>query len=411
MQVDELNSQTKVERERIADNIRSAYNSAVRREDLIQKTLRDLKAPLDASNANVAQYDALKREADANSNLYTELSSRIKELAVSGSLAANNIRVVDDARIPESPSGPHRMRILMMGMVFGMIGGIALAFVSESMDDTISSLDDLRTWSSIPALALIPEFSRASRTRALPAPNGSGGALQSVMTLKNKGIPVFVERPRSPEAESIRNLGTAIRLSGLSDRRVQTVLITSAFPGEGKTTLAVNLAVALARYGKTCLVDADFRHPAITSSFALSLKPGLQDLLVKTRPLHEVCTPLPESPDLTVVGTGMRHPDALEMLTSHRMRDLVDELRSVYEYVVLDSPPIIPFADARWLSTLSDGAVLVARTSATTRRAMMWSIELLEEVHAPVLGVVLNGVNLQSEYYSYGVEGSSGKKN
>ncbi len=409
MQVEELNSQMQVERGRIAAHVRSAYNSAVRREELIQKTLRELKGPLDASNANIAQYDALKREADATSNLYTELSSRIKELGVSGSLNANNIRVVDQARVPELPSGPHRIRMLLAGLLFGIVGGVGLAFVSEGMDDTISSLDDLRTWSSIPALALVPEFSRTPRTRSLPAPNGSAAALQSVITIKNKGIPVFIERPRSPEAESIRNLGTAIRLSGLSDRRVQTVLITSAFPGEGKTTLAVNLAVALARYGKTCLVDADFRHPAITSSFGLSLKPGLQDLLVRARGLREVCTPLPESPSLTVIGTGMRHPDALEILTSQRMRDLVEELRAAYEYVVLDSPPIIPFADARWLSTLSDGAVIVARTSATTRRALMWSIELLEEVHAPVLGVVLNGVNLQSEYYAYGVESSPAK--
>ena len=407
-QAEELTSQLEAQRDRIADQLRATYASALRREELIQKTLRDLKSPLNTSNANVAQYEALKRDADANSSLYVSLSSRIKELAVTGSLNANNIRVVDEARIPERPSGPHRVRILLFGFMFGLAGGVALAFVSEGMDDTISSLDDLRNWSKLPTLALVPRFSGTTGNHLLSRKKVPSLSLQSLLGIKAKGIPVFVERPHSPEAESIRNLGTAIRLSGLSgERRVQTVLITSAFPGEGKTTLAVNLAVALARYGKTCLVDADFRHPAITSAFGLSLRPGLQDLLVKTRTPHEVCTPLPEAPALAVVGTGMRNPDALEMLTSQRMRDLTEELRKTFQYIVLDSPPIVPFSDARWLSTLSDGAVLVARSSATTRRALIWGIELLEEVQAPLLGIVLNGVDLQSEYYSYGVDNYS----
>ena len=404
-QVEELTSQLDAERGRIASQVRATYASARRREELIQKTLRDLKSPLDMSNANAAQYDALRREADANSNLYVALSSRIKELAVSGSLNANNIRVIDEARIPERPSGPRRVRILLIGMMFGIAGGVALAFVSEGMDDTISSLDDLRNWSKLPALALVPRFSRKTQNRSLSASSMPSLSLQTVFSIRAKGIPLFVERPHSAEAESIRNLGTAIRLSGMSDEhRVQTVLITSPFPGEGKTTLAVNLAVALSRYGKTCLVDADLRRPAITSSFGLELRPGLQDLLVKTRTLQEVCKPLAEAPALVVLGTGLKHPNSLEMLTSQRMRDLTNELRGAFEYIVLDSPPIVPFSDARWLSTLSDGAVLVARSSATTRRAMVWSIELLEEVHAPLLGIVLNGVDLQSEYYSYGVD-------
>jgi capsular exopolysaccharide synthesis family protein len=405
LQVEELTSQLEAERNRIANRVRASYSSALRREELIQRELRDLKGSLDTSNANVVQYDSLKREADANSNLYVALSSRIKELAVSGSLNANNIRLVDEARVPESPSGPRRMRILAFGLVFGLFSGIALAFVAEGMDDTISSLDDLRGWSKLPALALVPRISAGRPHRALFSAGKLPLTLPSASVIRAKGVKVFGETPNSPETESIRNLGTSIRLTFLpGERRVKTVLITSAFPGEGKTTVAVNLAVALAKQGKTCLVDADLRHPAITSSFGLSGQPGLQDLLVKTRRAQEVCTQVPGALSLAVLGAGAKRSDTLEMLMSQRMRDIVDDLRSSFDYIVIDSPPIIPFSDARWLSTVSDGSVLVARSSATTRRAMMWGMEILEDLRAPVLGIVLNGVDLQSEYYAYGAD-------
>ena len=168
--------------------------------------------------------------------------------------------------------------------------------------------------------------------------------------------------------------------------------------------MATNLAIALARYGRTCLIDADCRHPAITSHFSISQRPGLQELLVTPGAVSEICMPLPDAPDLVVIGVGTKRAEALEMLTSQRMSDLTDELRKSFDYIIFDSPPIIPFSDARWLSKLSDGAVLVARSSTTTRRAIMWSVDILEELHASLLGIVLNGVDLNLEYYSYGID-------
>lgn len=399
----ELTNQLDGERTRIVNEIKAGYSSAENREQLIRSTLGGMKGKLDQSNANVLQYDALKREADANSNLYVSLSSQIKQMAMAGSLSSNNVRVLDDARVPERPTGPHRFRILGIGGMFALLGGMVLAFAAESMDDTISSVDDLKRCSGLPALALVPQvvtlngrFARQHRA-ALP---------KSVRTLQACGMKYLAEIPNSPEAEAIRNLETVIRLPAAPGAKpVQTILITSAFAGEGKTTVAANLAMALARQGKTCLVDADLRHPAITYSFGLSLQPGLQDLLTgPERPIQEVCRSLPEIPNLTVIGTGMTHPNGKEALISNRMRSLAEQLRANFEYIIFDTPPIIPFSEARWLSTFSDGAVLVTRCSATTRRAMLWSLEILEELRAPVLGLVLNGVNLQAEYYSYGVK-------
>jgi capsular exopolysaccharide synthesis family protein len=408
LQAEELNKQLDTERTRIARQIESAYSSAQNREQLIRNTLRGMKGELDQSNADVVQYDSLKREADANANLYTTLSSRTKELAMSGSLSSSNIRVLDEARAPLRPDGPHRLRILGVGAMFGILGGAILAFATENMSDTISSADDLRRWSGLPALALVPQIYTPGQSRHALSTGRSTRtlAVKSMTAVRANGLKFLTENPNSPEADAIRNLETAIRIPiPSSGQLVQIVLITSALPGEGKTTVATNLALALARHGHTCLVDADFRHPSITPSFGLSQRAGLQDLLaIKENSIQDILKPLPEIPNLTVIGVGNRLPNALETLTSARMGDLMSELRRKFDYIVLDSPPVIHFSEGRWLSTLSDASILVARCDTTTRGAISWSLEILEELKATVLGVVLNGVDLNAEYYSYGMK-------
>jgi succinoglycan biosynthesis transport protein ExoP len=406
-QSEELSKQLDGERNRIASQIKSAYASAQNREQLIRNALHGMKGELDQSNTDIVQYDALKREADSDANLYTTLSARTKEIALSGSLSSSNIRLLDEARPPLKPDGPHRMRILGVGALFGIFGGVILAFAAEQMNDTISSAEDFRRWSGLPTLALVPQISVPGGKGALA--NGKPTrmiAAKSMASIRINGLKFLTENPNSPEAEAIRNLETSIRipLSGAGPA-VQTILITSALPAEGKTTVATNLSLALSRHGKTCLIDGDFRHPSITSSFGLTLRIGLQDLL--TNPAHlleEALKPLAEVPNLTVLGVGNRAPNSLECLTSPRMMDLISELRKKFDYIVLDSPPIIPFSEGRWLSTLSDAAIVVARCDSTTRGAVMFSLEILENLKATVLGVVLNGVDLKEEYYSYGIK-------
>ena len=407
LQSEEINKQLDTERARIASQIQSAYSTAQNREQLIRNTLRNMKGELDQSNTDVVQYDALKREANADANLYTTLSSRTKELALSGSLSSSNIRLLDEARAPLKPDGPHRFRVLSVGALFGIFGGVILAFAAEQMNDKISSAEDFRRWSGLPTLALVPQIAIPTAKAGM-----TGGkttrriAAKSMAAIRTNGLKFLTESPNSPEAEAIRNLETSIRIPlSSSTAAVQTILITSALPGEGKTTVATNLALALARHGKTCLVDGDFRHPSITSSFGQTLRIGLQDLLTN----HQITTddalkPVADIPNLTVLGVGNRAPNSLECLTSARMTNLITELRTKFEYIVLDSPPVIPFSEGRWLSTLSDASIVVARCDSTTRGAVMFSLEILEDLKATVLGVVLNGVDLREEYYSYGVK-------
>ena len=404
---DEISKQLDTERGRIATQIQSAYSSAQNREQLIRNTLHDMKGELDRSNEDVVHYDSLKREADANANLYTTLSSRTKELALSGSLSSSNIRVLDEARAPVKPDGPHRFRILGVGAFFGIFGGMVLAFAAEQMNDTISSVEDFRRWSGLPTLALVPQITVPGTKRGIAGKKPTRMlASKSMAAIRSTGTKFLTENPNSPEAEAIRNLETSIRIPASSGSRpVQTILITSALPGEGKTTIATNLALALSRHGKTCLIDGDFRHPSITGSFGLTLRTGIQDLLSNPGAvLADALKPLPELPALTVLGVGNRAPDALERLTSARMSELIGELRKNFEYIVLDSPPVIPFSEGRWLSTVADASILVARCDSTTRGAVMLGLEILEDLQASVLGVVLNGVDLKTEYYNYGMK-------
>lgn len=403
-ETNELDRLLAQERTRIASQIEASYQSAVSQENLIRGTLGNLKTTLDNSNADVVQYELLKRQAEANAGLFVGLNSRIKELAVTASLDSNNIRILDKPRLPMEPSGPHRMLILGAGLLTGLLGGVALAFAAEGMNDTITTTEDLRRLSDLPALALVPE-SRLLRvtgsSRFIPA-HASGSVRRGVLA-GSSVVALLHENSRSPEAEAIRSLDTAIRVSSLTrEKPIHTILITSPFPGEGKTTVAANLAVALARHSKTCLIDADLRHPKITPTFGVTVRVRLLDALSNPSMLQDLPDGESDTPNLTILGAEQAAPKAVEALTSKQMENLLTELRKRFEYVVLDSPPIIPFAEARWLSAFADGIVLVARCSTTTRKAMVRSMEILEEARGSVLGVVLNGANLSSEYYAYG---------
>jgi polysaccharide biosynthesis transport protein len=402
-EVESLNTQLNAERNRIIAQIKAGYQSAQNKENLLRSTLNGLKAPLDASNVDSLEYDTLRRQAQANSSLYISLSSKIKEMAVSGTLSANNVRVLEEPREPVNPTGPHRFRILGAGLVLSLLGGVVMAFIAEGMDDTICTLEDVKRLSGAPALALVPES--ASPQGQLGGARSSFHFLGNGRNLGNSGpiLQFVTDRPNSPEAEAIRSLETAIRLqSQPPNSKIKVVTVTSAFPGEGKTTLAVNLGLALARHNKVCLVDADVRHPRITESYGLTKENGLQDLLAKSEATADIRTAHPQTPNLTILGAGKPILQPLEAVTSKQMVDLIESLRERFDYILLDAPPIIPFADSRWFSALSDGVVLVAKSSSTTKKGLTWGMEILEEIHAPVLGIVLNGVDLASEYYSYG---------
>ncbi len=384
-EVDELQAELKSQQNRVVTNINTSFAAANTREHLLNQELKKATSQV----GQVAQYETLKKTAQANEDLYNSLYAKVKEAAISAEARTSNIRWVEHAPILNKPTSPKRGLDMAAALVGGLLGGILLAFLRESLDTRVHTIDDVRDWTGLPSVSLIP-LMEATERKALVKP----GWL-------SQRRPFLLQRPNSREAEALRGLFTSVTLSFPEDE-AHVLLIASAAPSEGKTTIAVNLAVALARTKKTCIVDADLRKPGLAAIFGIERQHGLAEVLCDYSSVEDALTPVPGLPNLTMLPVGVVPGEASELLTASRMRSVLLSLRQQFEYVVVDSPPIIPYADARAISSLVDGVILVGRSGVTTRESIKRSLELLQEVHsAPVLEVVLNGVPRTSPDYSY----------
>lgn len=356
------------------------------------------------------QYMVLKNEAQANADLYNALFARLKEAGISAGLKSSNIRLVDQARVLDRPTRPSRLLNIAIGLVLGILGGVVLAFLKERLDNTIRTPEDIKELTGLSSLAMFPLIAGANGDgRRIPGAGRFGKLLPAAAskTEAEEAQPdrrFFMAKPRSAEAEAVRTLHTSIMLSR-PGKPSRVILVVSPSVGEGKTTVAVNLAAVLAEHGRTCLIDADLRRPMTARTFRVASHQGLSNVLTGSVPLEKVLVPLEAVTNLLLLPVGPIPPNPGELVASEQMQEIVRRLREQFDYVVIDSPPVIPFADARALSPLTDGVVVVGRFGVTTRQAILRTREILAEAHAPILGVVLNGVDVTSpdyHYYHYG---------
>jgi succinoglycan biosynthesis transport protein ExoP len=400
-QMKDLEEQMTRERKGIIVQLKSDYDEAKAREDLLNGRLDQQKLETNAMSEKMVQYNILRRDADANKALYEGLLTKLKEAGISAGLKSSNIRIVDPAMIPSSPSRPAKARNISLAFLVGLIGGIGLALLREYLDNTVKTPDDVETLSRLPSLAVVPMFADAAIA------NRKSGLLKGVSSNgSDKRIELVAQHlPKSQMAEAFRALRTALLLSQ-ADHPPQVILVTSALPREGKTTAAANLAVTLAQLGdKTVLVDADLRKPGIgrllnlgTGKFA-----GLSSYLAGASSLDLVTVPHAAIPNLAAIPTGPLPPNPADLLSSHRLADAIAELRTKFKFIVIDSPPIMAATDAVILSVQADGVLLVVRSGETPKEAFTRSRDLLTSVKSNLLGVVLNAVDSSSPdyYYSY----------
>jgi polysaccharide biosynthesis transport protein len=385
-QVDELQAELKAQQNRVMSTLKTSFATANARESLLNGEIKSASSHL----GQVAQYEALKKTADANEALYSSLYAKVKEAAISAEAKNSNVRWVEHAPILDKPTYPKRGLDIAGALAAGLIGGLLLAFARESIDNRIHTIDDVRFSTGLPSVSLVP----------LMAGTDAMGARSRRKSLQS-GTPVLLERPNSPEADALRGLFTSVTLS-MPGREPQVILIASSAPGEGKTTIAVNLAIALSRIKRTCLIDADLRKPGLDRILGVEHPHGLAELLCDSTSLEEALATVPGIPNLTLLPVGPVSGSPGELLTAERMARVLQDLRQQFDSVVVDSPPIIPYADARAISPLVDGVIVVGRSGVTTRDAIKRSVELLREVHsAPVLDVVLNAVPHTSPDYGY----------
>jgi len=397
-QLDEVQSIIDREQKRHVARLRSDYMAALGREKLLTGAVTEEKAEVGKLNQLMIEHNLLKREFETNQQLYDTLLQHLKDATVSAGLRATNIHLVDAALVPTGPVAPNVRRSTEMGLLLGLALGVALAFVLEGLDTSVKTVEDVERLIPAPALAAIP-LARASwlKGRAAKA-QPQNGSVESIV----------LKQPTSSLAESYRTLRTAILLSR-APRPPQALLVTSAQPGEGKTSTSINLALGLAQRGvPVVLVDADMRRPAISRALAVPENgAGLSSLLSGAHSLEASLRQYQSLPNLWVLPAGPVPPNPADLLASSTMEEVLRELRGRFEHVVVDSAPLLLVADATILSRVVDGVVLVVESGVTATRALLRAHRVLESAGGKILGTVLNKWDAKREGV-YGYHGYRG---
>jgi capsular exopolysaccharide synthesis family protein len=402
-QIKNLDQLVENEKKNIIGRIEQEYRTAAQRESLLTDALDKQKIEANSMAEKLVQYNILIRDAEANKQLYDGLSQKLKEAGISAGLHPSNIRVIDPAMVPSTPSRPNRARNILMAFLVGLVGGLGLAFLREYMDNTVKTPDDIERLAKLPSLAVVPSFGildggkRNRMSRLLNSASANGKDMNVEL--------VSYSMPQSQVSEAFRSLRTSLLLSQ-AEHPPQVILVTSALPREGKTTAAVNLAVTLAQLGdRTLLIDADLRKPGVTRALSLpeGKYAGLSSYLAGVSSMDLVTVPHPVIPNLCVVPTGPIPPNPADLLSSSRMLQGISELRGEYKFIVVDSPPVMAATDAVILSVLVDGVLLVVRSGETPKEAFTRTRDLLTGVKCRMLGVLLNAVDSSAPdyYYSY----------
>jgi succinoglycan biosynthesis transport protein ExoP len=403
-QLKEIDRQLQSETNKAVDHLKGQYEAALQRENMLRESFDKQKQEANKLNESAIEYSILKRDVDSNRTLYEGLLEKLKEAGVTAGLRSNNFRIINAARVPTSPSEPNIPRNLAFALVLGVISGVGLAFLLENMDNTVRTPEQAQAISGLPSLGMIPLGSKS-------ASHGSTGKRLALTASKEVVETVTQVRPQSQMAESYRALRTSLLLSNLG-APPKVIMVTSARPQEGKTTTSINTAIVLAQKGvRVLLMDADLRRPSIHKTLGMGPRSGLSNVLTGSATLQQTITTSPILPNLFIMPAGTPPPNPAELLASSNMRDLIVELRELYDHIVIDTPPTLSVTDAVVLSPRADATILVIRSGQTTKPALRRARDILMQVNAHVAGVLLNAVDLTSPdyYYYYEYQGKYGQ--
>jgi exopolysaccharide transport family protein len=386
-QMEALQKRMDFEIGRIVGGIRNDYDVSLRREVLLRHAFDQQKARVMEMKEQSIKYNILKREADTNKELYKGLLQRMKEAGVSSGLTVSNIQVVDQAEIPTRPYKPNKQLNLLLAAVIGLFLGVGLAFFFEYLDNTVKTPEDVEQLTQLPSFGIVPEISYEKRKRLD----------------KETSHPVELvthRHPRSILSEAYRNIRTSILLS-FSEKPPKRIAITSPNPVEGKTTTVINTSIALSQTGvRVLIIDTDMRKPRIHHIFNGEDGTGLSNFLSGHANLGSIIKKT-EVPNLFYIASGPIPPNPSELLGSNLFKSMMDALGEKFDHIILDSPPVLGFADSLILSSMVDGVILVVLGGKTPRETLQRAKEVLYQVNAKILGVVINRVDIQRGNYGY----------
>ena len=360
----------------IVASLRAAFESALAEETSLTAALEMQKREAMTQNRRGIEYGVLKREADSTRQVYLSLLQRAKETDVARELRASNIRVVDPAEVPRSPSSPNTRRNLMLGVLAGLILAVGAVFGRELIDERIKAPEDVNHYLGIPLLGLVPKVRRTSAA-------------------------VYLNGDVQPAVEAFRALRSLLLYPADGSTPARSILITSTNRGEGKTVVATNLAIALARSRmRVLLIDADMRDPGVHTLFGETLEPGLSNVLNGEVALEAILRPT-RTPDLELLPAGSHPSNPTELLGSPAFKQLLGAADGVFQYIIIDSPPVMAVADPVVIAHAAAASLFVVGADMTTRGAAQVAVQQLHSVGANVLGGVLNGADLRRHPYYY----------
>ncbi len=385
----------------LLESLRTNYLKTKEREDKIRVTYNQKYSEAQGQNIGAVQIRLLEQNIETNKGFLDNLRKQESSNDIAAKGSDNNISVAAFAIPPDKPIGPRRLMtvfaVLMLSTLFGM--GLALAF--EYLDDTIKTTEEIEGLLQLPALAAIPSIDSMPRRRLLLVGKNENSELDEIA---NSELLIHAD-PRSALAEAYRQLRTSILLS-TAGHAPKSLLITSSLPSEGKTTTATNTAISLAQTGaKVLIIDGDMRRPRLHSVFGIENGDGLSTILSSELSEAEILGLIKtdDGTKLNLLTSGPIPPNPAELIGSEPMANLMKTLSKHFTHVVVDSPPITSFTDGVLVASMVDAVVLVVHAGKSSRQVVRRARQLLSDVGARIVGVVLNNVNLNSKdnYYYY----------
>ena len=423
-EVAELERQFEAARKNVNARVDSDYREAVNKEQMLASEVAKEKDEYDKLNSHSFQYQSLKSQAERDKTLYDEMEKRVQETGINAGFQNNYIRIADFARPPDAAVFPRTRLFLLLTFIGSLVLAICTAILSDVMDNTIRDPEQVARALDTSVLGTLPTVKEMRRLIHPGAgPNSLEAApepLEEELTLGHGVVRYKKEeaenkkkkmRGQSPNAnyegissyeEAIRTLRHSILLPDL-DRSVKSLLITSATPGEGKSTAIIHLAIAHAEQGKkTLIIDADLRRPSIHKKLNLNGSLGLSNVLLGEFRWKETIVKNEQWPDLDIVPAGTASRRASDLVGS-MMMDILDEASKEYDLILVDAPPLLGFAEAMQVAKSVDGVVVMARAGQTSRRAVATVLATLKRLRANIIGLVLNEVDKGStnDYYYY----------
>ena len=377
-QIQDLDRSIAREEGRVNGMIRSAYASAVQREQALHSRVATLQEDLLNLRGRTIQYNIYQRDVDTNRQLYDGLLQRYKEIGVAGGVGVNNVAIVDPGQIPNRPSSPNLIRNILLAMIFGGILGVGLAFAFEQIDETISNPGDVERALSLPLLGTIPK-------------SDSDDPRQDLGDRK------------SPLVEAYLSAQTSLGFT-TDHGTPKSFIVTSTQPAEGKSTTAYALAHSLARTGRSVvLVDADMRSPSLHHLFDVKNEQGLSNYLAGSgNLLAMVRKGSDEGPAL--LPAGPPPPNAAELLVGDRLGHAIQELQNHFDHVILDVPPVMGLADTPLIASRVEGTIFVVESHATRSSRALIAVRRLKDAHARILGVLMTKFESKRAHYGYGYD-------